>query len=96
MTKQYANKEDQILLFLARNSELKGNNAKAEICYKEIKKEAEAVPAYGLFLIRQGRAEESREIYDGCIEENGEEIPETYTRKVWRKKLEREEEKTDN
>ena len=61
--------------------------------YRECKEEAEAFSAYGLFLIRQGRVEESRDIYEACLEENGEEVPEAYTMKMWREKLEIEEKK---
>lgn len=91
LAKQYTDREGQILLLLARNSELKGDEAKAEMYYKEIEGEAEAVPAYGLFLIRQKRVEESREIYEVWLEENGKEVPEAYTMKMWREKLEIEE-----
>ena len=93
LAKQYTDREDQILLLLARNSELKGDEAKAEMYYRECKEEAEALSAYGLFLIRQGRVEESRDIYEACLEENGEEVPEAYTMKMWREKLEIEEKK---
>ncbi|HIW50964.1 MAG TPA: serine/threonine protein kinase [Candidatus Blautia intestinavium] len=93
LAKQYTDRKDQILLLLARNSELKGDEAKAEMYYRECKEEAEAFSAYGLFLIRQGRVEESRDIYEACLEENGEEVPEAYTMKMWREKLEIEEKK---
>ena len=93
LAKQYTDREDQILLLLARNSELKGDEAKAEMYYRECKEEAEAFSAYGLFLIRQGRGEESRDIYEACLEENGEEVLEAYIMKMWREKLEIEEKK---
>lgn len=93
LAKQYTDRKDQILLLLARNSELKGDEAKAEMYYRECKEEAEAFSAYGLFLIRQGRVEESRDIYEACLEENGEEVPEAYIMKMWREKLEIEEKK---
>lgn len=93
LAKQYTDREDQILLLLARNSELKGDEAKAEMYYRECKEEAEAFSAYGLFLIRQGRVEESRDIYEACLEENGEEVLEAYIMKMWREKLEIEEKK---
>ena len=93
LAKQYTDRKDQILLLLARNSELKGDEAKAEMYYRECKEEAEAFSAYGLFLIRQGRVEESRDIYEACLEENGEEVSEAYTMKMWREKLEIEEKK---
>ena len=35
--------------------------------------------------------EESREIYEVWLEENGKEVPEAYTMKMWREKLEIEE-----
>ena len=37
--------------------------------------------------------EESRDIYEACLEENGEEVSEAYTMKMWREKLEIEEKK---
>lgn len=65
----YKEGDQQIRLFyiLAGNSELQGNPAKAEVYYRQLIKEKtageEEYAAYGLFLIRQGRAGESLALY---------------------------------
>lgn len=58
--------QEQILTLLAQNSELEGNMAKAEGYYREMLREkacSKGYSLYGLFLIRQGRVNESVELY---------------------------------
>lgn len=66
----YDRPEQQIrlLYLLAENSELQGNLVKAEGYYRQLTKERSAkeeeYAAYGLFLARQGRGEESLDLYE--------------------------------
>lgn len=58
--------QKQVLILLARNSELEGNMAKAEGYYRQMLREkagSKEYSLYGLFLIRQGREKESVELY---------------------------------
>ena len=65
----YDRPEQQIrlLYLLAENSELQGNQVKAEGYYRQLTKERSAkeeeYASYGLFLARQGRGEESLDLY---------------------------------
>lgn len=65
----YREKEEQrsILYLLAANSELQGKAVRAENYYRELlaKKESSTGEycAYGMFLLRQGKGEESRKLY---------------------------------
>ena len=54
--------QKQVLILLARNSELEGNMAKAEGYYRQMLREkagSKEYSLYGLFLIRQGREKEA-------------------------------------
>lgn len=87
MAKRYKDNEAQILLLLAGNSELQGSGAKAEMYYSELQKEGDAVPAYGLFLIRQERDEESRELYERWKQENCFKDSPSFVKDMWKKAL---------
>lgn len=60
--------QKRLLTFLAGNSELQGNQAKAEGYYRQLIKmkgaEAGEYASYGMFLLRQERNAESRELYE--------------------------------
>ena len=87
LAKRYKDNEAQILLLLAGNSELQGSGAKAEMYYSELQKEGDAVPAYGLFLIRQERDEESRELYERWKQENCFKDSPSFVKDMWKKAL---------
>lgn len=87
LAKRYKDNEAQILLLLAGNSELQGSGAKAEMYYSELQKEGDAIPAYGLFLIRQERDEESRELYERWKQENCFKDSPSFVKDMWKKAL---------
>jgi len=83
----------RLLYLLAENSELQGNMVKAEGYYRQLAKERSAkeeeYAAYGLFLARQGRGEESLDLYEKFQRKRKKEkaAQEGWNFKVWKQYL---------
>lgn len=90
---QYTEKDQQrkLWMLLAVNSELRGDMAKAEGYYGELRisGEPEDIAAYGLFLLRRGRLEESRKLFKDNLNTAEDCLGSGYYFYIWKQTLKR-------
>lgn len=96
LLKEYQDKESQrkLLLLLALNGELQGEEVHAAVYYEQLllydRKFGEAYARYGLFLCRMGQQEESKYLWERFCqvrEEGIMEEPEAETKETWMERI---------